>query len=227
MLPGSIVSYKHLLTYQQLFSQLYYLPVYFEGVQGFSIIHTGLTFLPITCTMIIGSLGAGVLIHEASRLPWVIMIGWVLATISSSLLFLLNQTTPTYCWILIFLVLGIGHGIMIMSLNYALQTIVQKHHVGQAMSMYTFMRALGMCIGIAAGSSLLQSALKSRLGSGSASALMDISDLAAHPELPLALLTSFRYTCTVMTGVSILGFLISFVFVFSSCFNKEYHQQLN
>jgi fucose permease len=149
------------------------------------------------------------------------MIGWILAIISSSLLFLLDGNTPTYRWVLIFLVIGAGHGILIVSLNYSLQVLANQHQVGHAMSMYTFMRALGMCVGVAVGSSLLQNVLKKNIDTGSTTALTHLNDLAAHPKLPHALLVAFGYECAVMTAVSVVGFLLSLVFTFSSDMQRD------
>jgi fucose permease len=196
---------------------LYYLPVYFEGVRGYSIASTGLAFLPVTGAMIVGSLGSGSLIHNTARLRWIIIAGWTLALVSTGMLFVFNRTTQTYKWVLILLLVGLGHGTLIVSLNYALQVLAEGRQVAHAMSMYTFLRSFGMCLGVAAGSSLLQNALRSQSSqSSSATALMDVMNLATHPELPPALLISFRYTCAVMTGVAIAGLVLSFVYAVSS-----------
>ncbi|KAI9926633.1 hypothetical protein MW887_004402 [Aspergillus wentii] len=159
-----------------LYCQLYYLPVYFEGVRGYSSSHTGLAYLPVTCTMIIASLASGMLMRKIPRLRWMIIAGWTLAALSSGLLFLFNAAFETYKWVLVFLVSGFGHG-------------------------------------VSTTSTLLQNSLRSH-GSqtGVESSLMQMTDLAAHPDLPPALLNSFQYMCAVVTGVSALGLVLSFVF---------------
>lgn len=171
----------------------------------------------MTGAMIVGSLISGPLIQDTARLRWIIIAGWSLALLSNGLLFIFNRNTQTYEWVLIGLVVGLGHGTLIVSLNYALQVLAKDHQVAHALSIYTFLRTFGMCLGVAVGSSLLQNALRSQGSqSSSATALMDITDLAAHPELPPVLLISFRYTCAVLTALAAAGFVLSFVYAWSS-----------
>lgn len=49
------------------------------------------------------------------------------------------------------MVVSLGHVFILTSLNFSIQTMSDPHNVAYTAAMYTFMRTLGMCIGVAAG----------------------------------------------------------------------------
>ena len=79
------------------------------------------------------------------------------------MLILLDVHIRTYAWILIFVVVGLGHGLILMSLNFSIQAMSDSHIVAYAAAMYTFMRSFGMCMGVAIGGAVFQNQLKKHL----------------------------------------------------------------
>lgn len=63
-----------------------------------------------------------------------------------------------------FIALGLGHGLILMSLNFSVQAMADNPNVAYAAAMYTFARTFGMCIGVAVGGAAFQNELKNQLG---------------------------------------------------------------
>lgn len=72
---------------------------------------------------------------------------------------------PARHWAFIFVTLGLGHGFVLASLNFAIQALAVKSSEDTAAGMYTFSRSLGMCIGVACAGTFFQNRLRSHLES--------------------------------------------------------------
>ena len=94
---------------------------------------------------------------------WAVWSGWVITTIGTGLLILLDADLKAYGWVLIFIVVGLGHGLVLMSLNVAIQAMAEVKYVADAAVMYTFTRTFGMCIGVAIGGTVFQNRLSTHL----------------------------------------------------------------
>jgi predicted MFS family arabinose efflux permease len=87
----------------------------------------------------------------------------VITAIGCGLLVLLDTDTPTAAWAVILIVFGIGHGMLLTSLNIGIQAVSNVEDAGSAAAMYAFMRALGMSIGVAVGGSVFQNVMIDKL----------------------------------------------------------------
>lgn len=206
-----------------MFCQLYYIPFYLESVKGFSPTITGVAMMPITVALLPTSVIVGMLMTRTGRFRWAIWIGWVILTAGTGLLILLDVQTRTYVWVLIFIVVGLGHGFILMSLNFSIQAMSDTRNVAYAVAMYTFTRTFGMCIGVAAGGTVFQNQVKKHL----ADLGLLITDVAADTEsfvatlktLPksspeyqnyiLAYAKSFENVFEVLTAIAGLAGLLS------------------
>jgi predicted MFS family arabinose efflux permease len=57
------------------------------------------------------------------------------------------------------LVFGVGNDMLLSAINFGIQTLVRTEDAGRAVSMYTFMRSLGMAIGVAVGGTVFQNVM--------------------------------------------------------------------
>lgn len=146
-----------------MFCELYYIPFYLESVKEFSPTITGVALMPLTGALLPTSVIVGRLMTKTGRFRWAVWLGWTVTIAGTGLLILLDVHTRTYAWILIFIVVGLGHGFILMSLNFSVQAMSDTHNVAYAAAMYTFMRTFGMCIGVAAGGAVFQNQLKKHL----------------------------------------------------------------
>lgn len=146
-----------------MFCELYYIPFYLESVKGLSPTTTGVAVMPMSVALIPTSVIVGMLMTRTGRFRWAIWIGWAILTAGTGLLILLDVQTQTHVWVLIFVVVGLGHGFILMSLNFSIQAMSDTRNVAYAVAMYTFTRTFGMCIGVAAGGTVFQNQVKKHL----------------------------------------------------------------
>jgi Na+/melibiose symporter-like transporter len=143
----------------QMFSHLYYLPMYLQSVQGYGPTLSGVGLVPIIGGLIPTSIIVGGLMTKLGSYRWAIWSGWASIIVSTALLIILSHSTPTYGWILLFLTIGPSHGLVLTSLNFALQALAKERDGAYAAAMYTFMRTFGMCLGVAIGGVVVQNRL--------------------------------------------------------------------
>ncbi|KAJ5674185.1 Efflux pump [Penicillium macrosclerotiorum] len=209
-----------------LWCLLYYLPLYYECVKGYSAIISGVSVFPETFTVAPASIVVGVLITKLGRFRWAIWGGWTLSTLGMGLLYLLDPRTSIPVWIFLNLVPGVGLGMLFNSLGYATQAGAQEKDSACAASMYTFARSFGQGIGVAVGGAIFdaQFAIKLRTYpalaseaaqlSREASALVEIVK-AMNPDSPRramiieAYADSLRVVWATMAGLAFVGLVTS------------------
>jgi hypothetical protein len=142
--------------------------------------------------------------------------------LGSALLIFLNTTIQAFNWILIFLVSGLGHGLLFSPLSLAAEATSDSEDPVSAASMFTFARGLGISVGVAMGGSIFQNSLGSYLLSARLP-LKNASDAAAlvlelwktpvslnhHLELVSAYAGASQIVFEVMAGVALLGGVVS------------------
>lgn len=146
-----------------LWCLLYYLPLYYECVLGYSAILSGVAALPETFTVAPASIVVGVLVSYWGRFRWAIWGGWAVSTLGMGLLCLLGPHSSVPKWVFINLVPGIGLGMLYNSLVYGTQAPADERDVAYAASMYTFARSFGQTIGVAIGGAIFTSQFSRRL----------------------------------------------------------------
>ena len=140
----------------------YYVPLYHE-IRGASPLGAGVALLPFTGTVAPSAVVVGLLIAKTGKYRASIWIGWVLLPLSLGLMVLLKRDTKTYEWVLIYLVGGMGLGILYSAQAFAAQASASSADLPFAASMYAFCRSLGQCIGVAVGGVTFQNALKKEI----------------------------------------------------------------
>jgi hypothetical protein len=110
-----------------LWRLLYYLPIYYEIVKGFSRIHAGLGILPET----------------ASLVPASIITGQLVTTLGMGLLRLLDVGTLVSLWVGLNLVVGVCTGMLFGAMAFAVRASVASELLASAVSMFSFFRSLG------------------------------------------------------------------------------------
>lgn len=139
-----------------LWCLLYYMPLYYEAVKGYSPLISGIACFPETFTVTPASIFVGVVVSKTGRYRWAIWSGWILSVLGMGLLYLLSPTTSIPAWIFLNLVAGLGLGLLFSSMNLAIQAATPQKDVGFAAAMYVFMRSLGQGIGVAVGGAVFE-----------------------------------------------------------------------
>lgn len=136
----------------------------------------------IAATLVPLTMVTGILLTKFGSFRWALWIGWAITTLSTGLLILWEQNTASSRWVPICLVLGIGHGMILTAVIFCVQAYAKDQEDGEAAGMYSFIRTLGMCIGVAAAGSFFQNRLASHLQS------LGLSGLSTHDAADFALL---------------------------------------
>ncbi|KAG5291956.1 MFS multidrug transporter [Histoplasma ohiense] len=208
----------------ELYIALYYIPLYFQAVKGLSPILTGISALPITSSLVPSSVFVEGIIARTGRFRLAIWMGWVLTTISTGLLLLLNTNTKTAVWSTVLILLGVGHGLVLSALNLGVQAISTVNNVAHAVAMYSFLRAVGAALGVGMGGTVFQNAMSKRLSvlglptniAKNAEAYIEVlHTLPANSFFKINIIecyvTGIQGVFTVMTGFSGLAMFLSFL----------------
>ncbi|TGO66059.1 hypothetical protein BOTNAR_0069g00090 [Botryotinia narcissicola] len=146
-----------------LWSLLYYLPLYYEAVQGYSPIVSGVAILPETSFVAPMSVVVGVLVAKTGRYRWALWSGWSLATFGSGILYLLKPSTSIVQWVFINVPISIGTGMLFPALGLGIQAASRPQDAGHAAAFYSFDRVFGQAIGVAIGGVVFQNQIKEKL----------------------------------------------------------------
>ncbi|KAK1448470.1 major facilitator superfamily transporter, partial [Colletotrichum tamarilloi] len=146
-----------------MYGQLYYVPLYFMDVKGFTPVQTGVALFPVMFTLVPASIITGRLVTVFNNYQWPIWAGWALATVASGLMMLWDVETPTKAWAPTLVLLGLGHGSILNAQNMASHALCDKGDEAIATAMYAFLRQFGMAIGVGVGGSTFQNVMLRKL----------------------------------------------------------------
>ena len=142
---------------------LYYLPLYYEAVQGLSPILSGVALFPETFTVAPGAFIVGTLISRTGHYRWAVWSGWAITTLGLGLLYLLDVHTSTVEWIFLNLVVGVGLGFNYSALGVTLQAATTEEDMSSAVAMFTFFRLMGQALGVVIGGVTFQDEIRTKL----------------------------------------------------------------
>src|SRR5215212_9231630 len=143
-----------------MFGALIFLPLYVQGVMGFSPTLSGLAMLPTVVGIFGSSITAGQLISRNGRYKIFPILGAAIIVTALMLLGRLDVDTPYWQMALFTLMFGAGLGLTMQTILTAVQNAVDVRDMGTATASTTFFRQLGASIGTA----IFGSVLSSRLG---------------------------------------------------------------
>lgn len=139
-----------------LWCLLYYQPLYYEAVKGYSPIMAGVALFPATFTVAPSAAVVGILVTKFGHYRWATWLGWLLSTFGMGLLCYLDVETSIPAWIFINIVPGIGLGLLFPSLGFAIQASATNDTLAIAVGMFSFFRAMGQAVGVAIGGVVFQ-----------------------------------------------------------------------
>jgi len=192
--------------------------------------------LPISCGVAPSAALVGVVVSRVGTWKWAVWLGWIINSFAAGLLILLNQNTSTAAWVFIFLLLGVGQGLLLSAHNFAVQAIVGVKDAANATALFAFMRGVGLCLGVAIGGMIFQNDLQRSLNAiglpiriaNDPGAFLYIFELLTLPtnsttriQVVTAFLESFRFLFQVLTGISCVGLLLSLTINGNYSLDKE------
>ncbi|TLD36019.1 gb [Venturia nashicola] len=148
------------------YSELYYLPIYFQNVRGWTPIASSALLVPFVLAQAIFSIASGFYISRYKRYGEVLWIGFTCWTAGAGSMCAFDRDTPIYGIILTGAITGIGVGNVFQPCLIAIQAHSPKTQRAVVISNRNFLRALGGAIGLAVSAQVLQTTLKESLPDG-------------------------------------------------------------
>ena len=209
-----------------VYTVLFYMPLYYQGVKGYSATITGIAVFPQTFTVAPAALVVGVLIGKLGTYRWALWQGWAVTCLGLGLLVLLDAHSSVPQWLFLNLVSGLGTGILYPAMQFAVQAASSDADLAVAVALFSFFRALGQAVGVAVGGTIFQNRLHAALAarpdvapdalalSKDAAALArTISDMpvgAARTELVDAYAEALKVVWVVLCVLAGVGLLLGF-----------------
>ncbi|UPX20520.1 uncharacterized protein EKO05_0010749 [Ascochyta rabiei] len=220
-IPVCIMLIQNILLGVVYYSQLYYLPLFFQNARRCSPTTSAALVLPITCAQMISSVLAGQYTSRKERYGEIIWLGFILWTLGVGLTCIFDLDTPTYAMVLVLLVQGFGIGLLLQPILVALQAHCTKSQRAVVISNRNFLRSLGGAIGLAVSAAVLQNTLKKEMPPEFASLALspystpDLDALDVSPAQVLDILEAYarasRAVCILhvpFIGLCLLGCLL-------------------
>ena len=142
---------------------VYYVPIWFQAVQGVSAIESGKRNLPMLIGNIVGTTVAGALVTAIGQFAPFMILGTILTSVGGGLLTLLNPTTTTAQWIGYQALVGVGIGVGWQQPIVAVQTVLRMEDVPTATAILSFTQTLGGSLFISVGQTVFSNKLAQEL----------------------------------------------------------------
>lgn len=149
-----------------MFTGMLYIPLFMQGVLSFSATNSGLVMMPMTLSMVVGSLASGQAVSRTGNYKWNCVAGFGVATVGLYLLSTMDAHSSRFLGMGGMAVLGLGLGLAFTPLVLAAQNAVSYSMMGVTTSLNQFSRSVGGTIGVAIMGSLLTKRLETELATG-------------------------------------------------------------
>lgn len=137
-----------------LYTVLFYVPIYFEGVLQLAPVTGAVNALPLSLGVSISAVVTAFAVEYVRRYLWSAWSGWGLATLGMGLFILFDAHTSIANRLGLQIIGATGLGILFPALGIALQAATDELQAGIAMGTFVFARQLGAVIGVALGSGI-------------------------------------------------------------------------
>lgn len=151
--------------------QLYFLPVYFQAVQGTTVLRSGVCFLPFAIGTLVFAVMSGTLLSIFGEYMPLHALSFALSAVGFGLLTLLDQNTSTVAWVFFELIASAGAGIVLSVLLPAIMAALSESDVAVSAATYSFIRTFGYIWGVVIASVIFNAVIGSHAGSISSTAL--------------------------------------------------------
>lgn len=178
---------------------VYYLPIWFQAIQGVSAVESGIRILPLVLAMVIASILSGVIVGRIGYYMPPLLFGIVLMTTGAGLLTTLQIDTPSSRWIGYQILYGFGTGCTLAVPTLAMQTVLAAPDVPIGTALVFFGQLLGAAVFISVGQNVLSNTIVSRMTGtpGFDPSFLQSNGATALTQLPeplrQAVLTAYNY----------------------------------
>ena len=213
--------------------EIYFLPVYFQGVLRSAPTRSGVQLLPTVIPLMIFAMVGGIAMEKWGRYKPFHLGGFGLMTIGLGLFTLLTATSSTAVWTIVQVIFSAGTGLSIGTLLAAVQAGLPEKDAATATGTWAFLSSFGTIWGITISATVFNnrfldllhqiddSGVRTALGGGHAyehATRAYIDSFAADPELQMQIVGVFEGSLRLVWQVAIAISTLSFLVVF---FEKE------
>lgn len=203
---------------------IYYVPIWFQAIQGVSAIESGIRNLPMMISTIIMSIVVGGLVTALGYYTPFMIAAAVLSSVGAGLLSTFDVHTPSSKWIGYQILFGIGYGLGSRQPLVAVQAALQTKDIPIGTSVVMFLQTLGGTIFVSIGNSIFTNSLVSSLERNvpsvnpatiTAAGASDIKSIVSAEDLPQVLaaynhaLTQAFLAAASMAALSIFGSILA------------------
>ncbi|KAI1877339.1 hypothetical protein JX265_003347 [Neoarthrinium moseri] len=142
----------------------FYLPIWFQVIQGKSPQSSGLSLLPLLLSIVFAIIGCGIMTSIIGYYTPPIVIGSGILIIGCSLITLWGPDTGPGTWIGFQIITGVGLGLGLQQPIVAAQAVLSENDVAIGLSLLNFVNFLGGTIFVTISQTLLQTQLVRELG---------------------------------------------------------------
>jgi hypothetical protein len=136
--PSAVKNQTAAATYFGIFVQglvlwyvVYYQPLYFQGVKGYTMVSSGVAAFPQTFSIAPAAVIVGFAVEKVGKYRWAIWLGWFLTSFGIGLMILLDVNTSIPAWIFstLFAALASGYSILRWDIVYKRRQLTKTWHM--------------------------------------------------------------------------------------------------
>ncbi|WQF79023.1 Putative major facilitator superfamily, MFS transporter superfamily [Colletotrichum destructivum] len=141
----------------------YFLPIYFQAIQGVSAVDSGIRTLPLVLSMMMFAGVSGQIITKIGYYTPVMLVGTCIMIVGAGLLTMLKVDSGAGHWIGFQVLYGVGMGMTFQAPNLAAQTVLRLKDVPVGTSVMFFSQTLGGATFLSVGQNVFNNELMKRL----------------------------------------------------------------
>ena len=185
---------------------VYFLPLWFQAIQGVSAVESGIRSLPLVLALVVGSIAAGITVSKLGYYTPFLILGTVMMSIGAGLITTIQTNSGPGVWIGYQVVFGLGLGVGMQQPNIAAQTVLAPRDVPTGVSLMMFGQTLGGAVFISVAQNLFANNL--------------VDGLAGVPGLNAALVVNTG--ATLLREVVAPGYLDIVLLAYNAALTKAY-----
>ncbi|KAG0380323.1 hypothetical protein BGX24_009001 [Mortierella sp. AD032] len=141
----------------------FYVPLYFQVVQGTSVTDSGLRLMPAVLGAVVSTGASGFLLAKVKDYRRFITVGAATLTLSIGLFILLDEHTSLAKQLIFVLIMGLGQGLIYQNCVLACQDCTDPKDMAVATGFVVFINSIGNAVGVAVCAAVINNSLTTNL----------------------------------------------------------------
>ncbi|KTB48948.1 drug resistance transporter, EmrB/QacA subfamily [Dehalogenimonas alkenigignens] len=146
-----------------MFGSILFIPVFAQGVAGFSATNSGLIMMPMMLAIVAGSMFAGQVMSRTGKYKVLAVSGLGIATLGMALFSQVGESTSQFDLIIRMVVMGVGLGFTMPIFTVAVQNAFSHSRIGEVTAGIQLFRTVGGTVGGAVLGGVMNAQLASKL----------------------------------------------------------------